>query len=261
MPPAHAHTQPTTPFAAPAPNPTAAILVIGNEVLSGRTADVNINFIARRLTDVGINLTEVRIVRDDEAAIVSAVNALRKACTYVFSTGGIGPTHDDITMASVAKAFGVAVVRNPRVEQQLRDYYGARLATPALRMADYPAGARLVPHGGTFAPSCMMENVAILAGSPRHMQTMFEATLPLLAHGQPLYTKQVDVWGMESQLADGLAAIQSRFPQLDIGSYPYRHDDRYGTALICRGTDPRAVDAAHADVLALADKMGCEVRG
>ena len=186
-------------------NPTAAILVIGNEVLSGRIADVNVNYLCRRCADVGLDVREVRMVRDDEAAIVAAVNTLRTSHTYVLTTGGIGPTHDDITIGCIAKAFGVAVVRNVEVEQKLRSHYGSSLAPAALGMADYPAGARLVPHGESFAPSCLMENVAVLAGQPRVMQLMFEATLPLLQTGTPLHSRQVDVWGMESQLAEKLA--------------------------------------------------------
>lgn len=243
------------------PNPTAAILVIGNEVLSGRVADVNVSNIARRLADVGINLGEVRMVRDDEAAIVEAVQALRSAYTYVFTTGGIGPTHDDITIASIAKAFGVAVVRNVEIEQKLRDYYGSRLTAAALRMADYPAGARIVPHGQDFAPSCMMENVAVLAGQPRIMGIMLEATLPLLQTGTPLYTRQLDVWGLESHLAAALESIQNRYPSIDIGSYPYRVEGRPGTALVCRGEDARIVEESFAAVQALVQTEGLEVRG
>ncbi|MCA3243786.1 MAG: competence/damage-inducible protein A [Alphaproteobacteria bacterium] len=242
-------------------NPTAAVLVIGNEVLSGRIADVNVNYICRRGADVGLDVAEVRMVCDHEAAIVAAANALRQAYTYVFTTGGIGPTHDDITIASIAKAFGVAVQRNLQIEQQLRDHYGSRVTPAALRMADYPAGARIVPHGESFAPSCLMENVAILAGQPRIMQLMFEATLPLLQTGTPLHTRQLDVWGMESQIAERLGALQSRFPTVDIGSYPYRVDGRPGTALVCRGAEAGEVEASFAAVQALVAEAGLDVRG
>ncbi len=242
-------------------NPTVAILVIGNEVLSGRIADVNVNYICRRCADVGLDVAEVRMVRDSEAAIGAAVNALRQTYTYVFTTGGIGPTHDDITIASIAKAFGVAVQRNVAIEQQLRDHYGSRVTPAALRMADYPAGARIVPHGESFAPSCIMENVAILAGQPRIMQLMFEATLALLQTGTPLHMRQVDVWGMESQLAEGLAVIQGRFADVDIGSYPYRVEGRAGTALVCRGADAQAVEQSFLAVQALVSDAGLDVRG
>jgi molybdenum cofactor synthesis domain-containing protein len=242
-------------------NPTVAILVIGSEVLSGRIADVNVNYICRRCADLGLDVAEVRMVRDEEAAIVTAVNALRAAHTYVFTTGGIGPTHDDMTIASIAKAFGVAVQRNLQVEQQLRDHYGSRVTPAALRMADYPAGARIVPHGESFAPSCFMENVAILAGQPRIMQLMFEATVPLLQTGTPLHTRQVDGWGMESQIAERLGILQSRFAGVEIGSYPYRVEGRAGTALVCRGPEAGAVEASFAAVQELVTEAGMEVRG
>jgi molybdenum cofactor synthesis domain-containing protein len=242
-------------------NPTVAILVIGNEVLSGRIADVNVNYICRRCADVGLDVCEVRMVRDDEAAIGQGLSTLRNTYSYVFTTGGIGPTHDDITIASIAKAFGVAVVRNVEVEQRLREHYGSRLTPAALRMADYPAGARIVPHGESFAPSCLMENIAILAGQPRIMQLMFEATLPLLQTGTPLHTRQVDVWGMESQIAEKLGAIQGRFAHIDIGSYPYRVEGRAGTALVCRGEDAQAVEESFQAVQALVAEAGLEVRG
>ncbi len=243
------------------PNPTAAILVIGNEVLSGRIADVNVNYICRRCADVGLNVAEVRMVRDDEGAIVAAVNTLRTSHTYVFTTGGIGPTHDDITIHSMAKAFGVAVIRNIEVEQKLHAHYGSRLTPAALRMADYPAGARIVPHGESFAPSCLLENVAILAGQPRVMQLMFEATLPLLQTGTPLHTRQLDVWGMESQLAEQLGRIQTRFAAVEIGSYPYRVEGRAGTALVCRGLAADDVEAAFTAINHLVTEQGLEVRG
>lgn len=241
-------------------NPTAAVLVIGNEVLSGRVADANLNYIARRLNEVGIDLAEARVVRDDKAQITAALNALRGAYSYVFTTGGIGPTHDDITIATVASAFGVAVQRNLEVEEKLKAYYAGRVTAAALRMADYPAGAKIIWHGEQFAPGCMMENVLVLAGQPRAMQVMLEAALPLLNKGTPLHTRQVDVWVRESQIAEGLAAIQGRFEGVDIGSYPYRIEGRAGTALVCRGEDAKAVEAAFGAIQELLGEVGAEVR-
>ncbi|NBX86327.1 MAG: competence/damage-inducible protein A [Proteobacteria bacterium] len=241
-------------------NPTAAILVIGNEVLSGRVADANLNYIARRLNDVGIDLKEARVVRDDKAQITEALNTLRKVYSYVFTTGGIGPTHDDITIATVASAFGVAVQRNLEVEEKLKAYYAGRVTAAALRMADYPAGAKVIWHGEQFAPGCMMENVLVLAGQPRAMQVMLEAALPLLERGVPLHTRQVDAWVRESQIADGLAAIQGRFAGVDIGSYPYRIEGRAGTALVCRGEDAKLVEAAFGAIGELLSEVGAELR-
>lgn len=244
--------------------PTAAILLIGNELLSGRTADANMNYIARRLTDVGIKLCEVRVVADDAAAIGEAVNALRDRHTYVFTTGGIGPTHDDITIASIAKAFGVPVTRNIRVEEYLRKELGNKALPATFRMADYPEGAEQIwPAKGAeapWAPCCRMANVFVLAGFPRVMQAMLEAVLPLLTQGPPIHVRSVDVWTAESVISEGLGDIQARFPSVDVGSYPYRLDNRPGTTLVARGTDAAAVAGAHAAILALLDSLGAELR-
>lgn len=242
------------------PNPTAAVLIIGNEVLSGRTADANLNYLARRLGECGIDLVECRVVKDVPEAIIAATNSLRSQFTYVFTTGGIGPTHDDITIPTISKAFGVAVERNLQVETKLREYYASRLAPAALRMADYPAGARVVWHGEQFAPGCIMENVIILAGQPRVMQIMLEAALPMLTQGQPMHTRQVDVWVYESVIAEALESIQNRFPDTDIGSYPYRIEGRPGTALVARGLNPETVNAAFQAIESLLENVGAETR-
>lgn len=241
-------------------SPTAAILIIGNEVLSGRTADTNINTITRRLTECGIVTKEVRVVRDEEEAIIAAVNTLRQAYTYVFTTGGIGPTHDDITIPTIAKAFEVALERNLQVEQKLRSAYSQTLTPAALRMADYPAGARIIWHGEQFAPGCMMENVIIMAGLPRIMTIMLESALPMLQQGAPIHTRQVDAWVYESQIAAPLESIQKRYPAVDIGSYPYRIEGRVGTALVARGTDATAVDAAFSAITQMLSDQGAEQR-
>lgn len=240
--------------------PTAAILIIGNEVLSGRTPDMNINIIARRLAEYGMSLREVRVVRDVETEIVEGVNALRRRHTYVFTTGGIGPTHDDITTPSIARAFGVAVERNLQVEQKLKDNYGSHVTPATLKMADFPAGARIVPHGEPFAPGYMMENVVVMAGVPRIMTIMLEAALPLLQQGAPIHTRQVDAWVYESAIAQPLEAIQRRYPTVDIGSYPYRMEGRVGTALVARGTDADQVDGAFTAIGDMLDDAGAERR-
>jgi molybdenum cofactor synthesis domain-containing protein len=242
------------------PNPTAAIVVIGNEILSGRTADGNVAHMARRLADIGVVVREVRMVPDVAEKIIEAVNALRPQFSYVLTTGGIGPTHDDITIASLAKAFGVGVERHPVVEAKLKTYYAGRETAATLRMADFPAGARIVWHPEGWAPGCMLENVVVLAGSPKYMHVMLEAALPLLRQGDPIFTKSIDGWITESQIAAELGAIQERFAQLDIGSYPYRIEGRAGTALVVRGTDAAAVDSAHAACQALLAKYGAELR-
>lgn len=241
-------------------NPTAALIIIGSEILSGRTADANINHIARKLSETGIPLREVRVVGDDDVAIGEAVNTLRAKHTYVFTTGGIGPTHDDITLQSVAKAFGVGVARIGRVEEFLRTRYGNRATAATFRMADYPEGCDLVWHTGEWQPACRMENVFVLAGIPRAMQVMLDAIVPLLNPGPPIHTRSVDVWTGESLIAAGLTEVQNRFPTVEVGSYPYRIDGRAGTALVARGTDAAAVEAAHGAILKLVDEVGAELR-
>lgn len=241
-------------------NPTAAVLIIGNEVLSGRTADANLNVLARRLADVGINLVESRTIRDDRKAIIEAVNALRKSCTYVFTTGGIGPTHDDITIPTIAEAFGVKVERNAQVEEKLKTNYATTYTNATLRMADYPAGARIIWHGEQYAPGCMMGNVIIMAGQPRVMQVMLEAALPHLNQGTPLHTRQMDVWVNESAIAEKLEAIQARFSEVDIGSYPYRIEGKPGTALVARGENLQQVEKAFKAIQQLIEDQGIPLR-
>lgn len=240
--------------------PTAALVLIGSELLSGRTADANLNHLARKLSEAGIPLRDVRVVADDEAAIAEAIDALRGKHTYLFTTGGIGPTHDDVTMAAIAKAFGVGLERNARVEAHLKQHYGNRATAATFRMADYPEGAEQVWHAEGYAPVCRMENVFVLAGQPRVMQGMLESILPLLSPGPPIHTRSVDAWTSESLIADGLADIQNRHPAVEVGSYPYRIEGRAGTALVARGTDVVAVEAAHAAILRLVDEVGAEVR-
>jgi molybdenum cofactor synthesis domain-containing protein len=241
-------------------NPTAAVVIVGSEVLSGRTADANLNYIARRLADTGIRLGEARVVADDADAIVDAVNALRARHTYVFTTGGIGPTHDDITLASIARAFGVGLARNARVEEHLRQTYGNRATDATFRMADYPEGAEQVWHTESWAPGCRMENVFVLAGNPRGMQVMFEAALPLLKPGAPIHSRSIDVWAMESAIAADLAAIQDKYPHVEVGSYPYRIEGRPGTALVARGQDVAAVEGAFGAILRMVENLGVEKR-
>ncbi|HEX2859706.1 MAG TPA: molybdopterin-binding protein [Alphaproteobacteria bacterium] len=244
----------------PVANPTAAVLIIGNEILSGRVNDENLPFIAKRLADTGIDLKEVRMVRDEEPAIIEAVRYLSKTYTYLFTTGGIGPTHDDITVGAIAAAVNQPIERNAEVVEKLKLAAGSRTTEATFKMADYPANARLVPNGATAAPGAIVNNIIVLAGIPRIMQAMFEAALPLLVQGTPTHTLSVDIWLSESQIAAGLTAIQQRFPTLDIGSYPYKIDGRHGTALVARGTDQPLVAAAFGAIQKLVDDLGGERR-
>ncbi len=230
---------------------TAAALVIGDEILSGRTADRNINYIAAHLTRVGIRLKEVRVVADDEDAIVAAVNELRARYTYLFTTGGIGPTHDDITADAVAKAFAVAIDIDPRALDLMQAYFTKRgvAATPArLRMARIPDGAALIRNAISVAPGFMIANVIVLAGVPEVMQVMLDDVTPRLAKGNKLQTATIKLARAEGEVADLFAAHQQTFPDVSMGSYPSFSEGRISTQLVLRSTDSARLAAAHASL-------------
>lgn len=201
---------------------TAALLVIGDEILSGRTKDKNIGHIAERLTEIGVDLREVRVVGDVEEEIVVALNALRARYTYVFTTGGIGPTHDDITADAVAKAFGVPIDVDPRARAMLLEYIAEKdLNEARLRMARIPDGAELVVNAVSKAPGFNIGNVYVMAGVPRIMQAMLEAIIPTLRTGAPMLSETVRADAKEGDIAAPLADIAKRFPDVAIGSYPF----------------------------------------
>lgn len=218
--------------------PTAAILIIGNEILSGRTKDLNLPWLGEQLAGLGIRLTECRVVRDEEDAIIEAVNTLRARNDYVFSTGGIGPTHDDITSATMAKAFGVRLHRHPEAEAILRAYYKPEDINEArMKMADVPEGAELVANPVSAAPGYRFENVYVFAGVPRIMQAMFDNIRHQLAGGPPIRSRAVSVYLTEGTIAEKLTRIQEAFPQVDIGSYPMIREGKLGTSLVMRSSE------------------------
>lgn len=239
-------------------NPTACLLVIGNEVLSGRTQDANIRFLATRLGEIGIPLREVRVIPDVRATIVATVNAVRPAFDHVFTTGGIGPTHDDITSECVAAAFGVPWEPHPEAWARLeRHYRPGEFNAARQRMATMPRGATLIENAISIAPGFTIGNVHVLAGVPRIMQAMFEALAPGLKGGPPIASATVHAAGvMEGRIAEGLAAIQLRWPALDIGSYPYYRLGGGGVALVAKGADAEAVEAASRDIAMLLRAVG-----
>jgi molybdenum cofactor synthesis domain-containing protein len=239
-------------------NPTAAIVVIGNEILSGRTQDTNVRYLARRLAELGIALREVRMIPDEREVIAGTVNALRAAYDYVFTTGGIGPTHDDITSESIAAAFGVPWEPHPEAWALLSKHYPpGEFNAARQRMATMPRGAELIPNPISVAPGFAIGNVFVMAGVPRIMQAMFEALVPRLRRGTPILQKAVHARGLiEGRLAEGLAAIQARYPELDIGSYPYYRESGSGVAVVAKGTDQKAIDAALEEVAALIESLG-----
>ncbi len=245
----------------PDPRPTAAVVIIGDEVLSGRTHDSNLPYLARRLGELGIRLVEARVVADQQQAIVRAVNELRAQNDYVFTTGGIGPTHDDITAESIAAAFGVPWERNEEAWRILAEDYAKRgidFNEARQRMAMMPRGAELVRCEAVAAPGFRIGNVFVFAGVPRIMQSMFEAVAPTLAGGPPMVSRTVHAIGaLEGQIARRLAAIQAEHPMVSIGSYPFYRDPG-GVAIVARGTDGAAVDAAIAAVSAMFRDFGYE---
>jgi molybdenum cofactor synthesis domain-containing protein len=239
-------------------NPTACLLVIGNEVLSGRTQDLNIKFIATRLGEIGIPLREVRIIPDVAQTIITTVNTVRAQVDHVFTTGGIGPTHDDITSECIAAAFGVPWEIHPEAFARMeRHYKPGEFNAARQRMATMPRGATLIDNAISIAPGFTIGNVHVMAGVPRIMQSMFDALAPSLVGGPPIISRAVHAIGLlEGAVAAGLSAVQERYPGLDLGSYPYYRASGNGVALVAKGPDPVACEAAIAEVTSLIVSMG-----
>jgi len=247
---------PDAPVTAPV---TAAVIVIGNEILSGRTRDANLPYLANRLNELGIRLAEARVVRDETAAIVAAVNELRLRCDYVFTSGGIGPTHDDITAAAVAEAFGTVLERNAEAVRRLEDHYEpGQLNAARLTMADLPVGAALIDNPVSAAPGFRLGNVYVLAGVPVILQAMFETLAGGLAGGAPMVSRTVSSYLTEGTVANAVAAVQRAHPEVEIGSYPFLRRGRLGTSLVVRGPDPGRVDAAAEALIAVVRTLGGE---
>ncbi|MCQ0092449.1 molybdopterin-binding protein [Roseovarius sp. M141] len=233
------------------PNPTAAMLVIGDEILSGRTRDSNTHHLACALTAAGIDLAEARVVRDDASAIANAVQALSAAHTYVFTSGGIGPTHDDITADAVARAFGAAIDIRDDARAILAAHYvraGIEMNAARLRMARIPEGATLIENPVSAAPGFIIRNVHVMAGVPKIFEAMVASVLPTLTGGAPLISRSMDVYRGEGDIAGPLGDLAARYPQLSFGSYPFQRGGVYGANVVARGQDEGALDAAMADL-------------
>jgi molybdenum cofactor synthesis domain-containing protein len=229
---------------------TAALLVIGDEILSGRTKDKNIGFVADHCNQIGIRLKEIRVVADDEAAIIGAVNELRRAYTYVFTTGGIGPTHDDITADSISRALGVSIDVDPRAVELLRERYAEADLTPVrLRMARIPEGAELIENSVSKAPGFKIDNVIVMAGVPAIMEAMLLAVTPRLKTGPKLLSDSIRINAPEGQIAAQLAACQRTFPDVAMGSYPFFEKGRHGTNLVLRSTEVGRLRLAKVDLI------------
>lgn len=227
-------------------NPTAAILVIGDEILSGRTRDENMYHLAGVLTAHGIDLREVRVVPDDTRAIVEAVNALRAAWDHVFTSGGIGPTHDDITADAIGAAFGVPVVVHEEADRRVRAFCelrGVAYNEDQQRMARVPDGGTLIDNEASAAPGFTIENVHVMAGVPRIFRTMVDVVLPQLAQGRPVVSGEYRIWRPEGEIAHDLRVLAEANRDVTIGSYPSVQDGRPGATIVVRGQDPERVEA------------------
>jgi molybdenum cofactor synthesis domain-containing protein len=233
-------------------NPTCSIILIGDELLSGRTEDANMHHIACEMAKIGVRLQEVRVIPDDEDEIIETLNTLRKKYTYVFTTGGIGPTHDDITAACVAKAFGVEIYRDESVVEQFQQRVDYKVREATLKMADFPVGSELIPNPLTTAPGFRMENVFVMAGIPKVMRIMLEEIIPQLETGDVIQSKHVDILAGESKISFHFEAIQNRYEKtVSLGSYPFRHEGEYCTSLVLRSDDAKLLIAAFNDVEAM----------
>jgi molybdenum cofactor synthesis domain-containing protein len=235
-------------------NPTAAMLVIGDEILSGRTRDSNMHHLAQELTKRGIDLREVRVVADDRAAIVDAVRALSEAWDNVFTSGGIGPTHDDITAEAVAEALNTPIGIRDDARALLQAHYdrqGTELNEARLRMARIPDGACLIDNPISAAPGFSLRNVHVMAGVPQVFEAMVASVLPGLTGGAPLLSQTVRIERGEGDIAGPLSDLAGRYPDLSLGSYPYIRNGVYGANVVVRGTDGARVDAATSELLGL----------
>lgn len=215
----------------------ASLIIIGDEILSGRTEDKNLSYLAKWLGKLGINLCEVRVVLDIESDIIDAVNSLRKRYNYVFTTGGIGPTHDDITTESIAKAFGVEARVDDNALEKMKDFLnGKELTEPLLKMLKIPEGGELIYSPATKAPGYKIGNVFVMAGIPKIMQGMLEGMYDYLENGDVVHSKSLDIMVGESLFAEDLALIQNNFENVSVGSYPFSRDGVYGATIVIRST-------------------------
>ncbi len=239
-------------------NPTSCLLVIGNEVLSGRTQDANIRFLAIRLGEIGIPLREVRVIPDVAETIIATVNEVRQKFDHVFTTGGIGPTHDDITSECIAAAFGVPWEPQPEAWARMEAAYRpGEFNAARQRMAIMPRGVSLIENAISVAPGFSLENVHVMAGVPRIMQSMFDTLAPTLKGGKPIISRAVHALGLaEGLIAQGLTDVQNHYPHLDLGSYPYYRPTGNGVTIVAKGTEAADAETAIAAVTRLIEDLG-----
>jgi molybdenum cofactor synthesis domain-containing protein len=237
---------------------TAGLVIIGDEILSGRTQDKNIAQIATWLNLQGIRLSEVRVVPDVSERIVEAVNALRARSDYLFTTGGIGPTHDDITVDAIAEALGVPVIVHPKARAVLEEYYSSRggITDARLRMARVPEGAELIENRMSGAPGIRCGNIFILAGVPHIATLMLEALSGQLEGGKPLLSRTIGCWTAESEVSEILASTEKAHPGCQIGSYPFFRDGKVGANFVVRSTEERVLSACAEDLVSRLESSG-----
>jgi molybdenum cofactor synthesis domain-containing protein len=237
---------------------TAGLVIIGNEILSGRTQDANTSWLAGALTNMGLAMFHVRVVPDVEGEIIAAVQEVSKKVDYVFTTGGIGPTHDDITAESIAKAFGAPLELNEEAYQVLVRHYGSEqeVTPPRKKMAMIPKGASLIANPVSGAPGFQIGNVFVMAGVPKIMQAMFDDVRTKLKRGKTVLSNTVTCSMGESKVAQDLSDIQARYPQVSVGSYPNYRGGSLGLALVLRSSDKALLDAATQEVVDMIVRLG-----
>ncbi len=241
------------------PTVAAAVLIIGNEILSGRTRDANLPWLAERLNAIGIRLMEARVIPDTPEAIVAAVNETRSRFDYVFTTGGIGPTHDDITSQCIARAFELPLILHEEARSRLQRHYPpGGLNEARLRMAHVPEGASLIDNPVSAAPGFQIGNVFVLAGVPAVMQAMFEGIRHRLAGGRVMLSRTIAAHLGEGVIAPDLGALQARYEDLEIGSYPFVRQGRFGASFVIRGTDANRIAACAEELEAIIRRLGAE---
>ncbi|RYE05872.1 MAG: competence/damage-inducible protein A [Rickettsiaceae bacterium] len=239
-------------------NPTAAIIIIGDEILSGRTQDTNTQYIAKALTSVGIDLVNSTTIADHTDTIVETVKAASRGYDYVFTTGGIGPTHDDITSTAIASAFELPLELNDEAYKEIKNYYdqrGLEVNEARKKMAYIPKTATLINNSVSGAPGFVVSNVYVLPGVPNIMQPMISEILPTLKHGIPIISVSVDIMVMESIIASDLSDLQTKYSLVQIGSYPFENNGKYGTTLVLRSANTQMLKEAHGELKSILNKI------
>ena len=232
-------------------NHTAAVIIIGNEILSGRTLDINTQEIALRLSEIGVSLIETRTIADDRTMIINTARELSSKYNYVFTTGGIGPTHDDITAESMAAAFNVRYVRNDEIYMILKNYYdkmGEKLNSAREKMAYIPESSKLLHNDATMVPGFVINNVFVMAGIPNIMKAILKSAIPMLKKGKVIQSKTLEVMMGESKIAISFEELQNKYKEVDMGSYPFTRNGSHGTALVLRSSNYNLLEKAFVEL-------------